>query len=68
MMAKMPGRYGWWGQQDWCRGKGSQRSAEKREDRALLAEATARMGRDNGVRHSLDDVAREFGIDLDVNL
>lgn len=37
---------------------------EQREDAALLAVAEARSAADTGERHSLDDVAREFGVDL----
>jgi hypothetical protein len=32
-------------------------------DANLLAEAQARVARDTGVRHDLDDVIRDFGID-----
>lgn len=37
---------------------------EDYEDAALLAVAEARSAADTGERHSLDDVAREFGVDL----
>ena len=38
---------------------------ELEDDMRLLSVALARMGTDDGVRHSLDDVAAEFGVDLD---
>lgn len=37
---------------------------EIEEDLKLLTVALVRMASDTGVRHSLDDVAAEFGIDL----
>lgn len=47
---------------DWGLSNGSIRASESRENRVLLAEATARMGRDNGVRHSLTDVCTDLGL------
>ena len=41
---------------------------ELEDDMRLVSVALARMGTDDGVRHSLDDVAAEFGVDLDVDL
>jgi antitoxin (DNA-binding transcriptional repressor) of toxin-antitoxin stability system len=38
---------------------------ELEDDMRILSVALARMGTDDGVRHSLDDVAAEFGVDLD---
>ena len=38
---------------------------ELEDDVRLLSVALARMGTDDGARHSLDDVAAEFGVDLD---
>lgn len=38
---------------------------ELEDDMRLLSVALARMGTDDGVRHSLDDVAAEFGVDLE---
>ena len=34
------------------------------DDMRLLSVALARIATDDGVRHSLDDVAAEFGVDL----
>lgn len=38
---------------------------EREENIRLLAVALTRKATDSGVRHSLEDVAAEFGIDLD---
>jgi len=38
---------------------------ELEEDLRLLSIALVRMLTDDGVRHDLDDVASEFGVDLD---
>lgn len=37
---------------------------EADEDKRLLAVALARIASDDGARHSLEDVATEFGVDL----